>query len=79
MEINMAFKLSIDIPDCKIDTIIAALKKVLPLFLSKFVKTILLEFANHYMLESEKPFYCDKCSNNKNTCIDRQFGFFSGI
>ena len=56
MKINIAFNFNIDMPDCKIDTIIAALKKVLPLFLTEFVKTILLEFANHYMKEVEKPF-----------------------
>lgn len=66
MKINIAFNFNIDMPDCKIDTIIAALKKVLPFFLTDFVKTILLEFANHYMLEAVKPFTCDKCSNNKS-------------
>jgi len=66
MKINIAFNFNIDMPDCKIDTIIAGLKKVLPLFLTQFVKTILMEFANHYMLEAEKPFSCDKCSNNKS-------------
>jgi len=66
MKINIAFNFNIDMPDCKIDTIIAALKKVLPLFLTEFVKTILLEFANHYMQEVEKPFSCDKCGNNKS-------------
>ena len=66
MKINIAFNFNIDMPDCKIDTIIAALKKALPLFLTEFVKTILLEFANHYMQEAEKPFFCDKCANNKS-------------
>ena len=50
MKINIAFNFNIDMPDCKIDTIIVALKKVLPLFLTEFVKTILLEFAKHVVI-----------------------------
>ena len=66
MKFNIPCNFDIDMPDCKIDTIIAVLKKVLPLFLAKFVKTILIAFANNYMLETEKPFSCDKCGNKKS-------------
>ena len=62
MKIDIAFNFSIDMPDCKIDTIIAGFKKVLPLFLAEFVKTILKKFAEEYkyMSKAVKPFFCDK-------------------
>ena len=66
MKIDFVFNFSIDLPDCSIDTIIAAFKKVLPMFLAEFVKVILNEFANVYMSMSVKPFCCDVCGNNTN-------------
>jgi len=66
MQIDQTFKISINTPDCKIDTIIGAFKKVLPLFLTEFVKIILIKFAEEYMSKAVKPFCCDKCGNNRN-------------
>ena len=39
---------------------------MLPLFLSEFIGVIVLKFAEAYMSKEEKPFYCDKCGNNRN-------------
>ena len=66
MQIAINFNFSIDIPNCKIDTLIGAFKKVLPLFLSEFIGVTVLKFAESYMSKEEKPFYCDKCGNNRN-------------
>lgn len=53
-------------PNCKIDTIIAGFKKALPIFLTEFIQTILIGFAEEYMSMVLKPFSCDKCGNNRN-------------
>ncbi len=60
------FKVNINIPNCKIDTIIGAFKKALPIFLTEFIKTILIKFAEEYMSKAVKPFSCDKCGNKRN-------------
>lgn len=65
MKTSMSLNISIDIPDCKIDTIIAAFKKVLPLFLAEFTKTILEGYAKEVMSWAVKPFSCDQCGNNE--------------
>lgn len=66
MTININIDYKISIPDCNIETIIACFKKILVLFLTDFVISILTEFAQFYMDQESQPFECEKCgSNNK--------------
>ena len=57
MKINIAFNLNNNMQDCEINTIIA-----------HFIKIILFEFTNNYILETGKAFSCNKCATfaNKN-------------
>lgn len=66
MKTNLSIKISVETPDCKIDTIIGAFKKVLPLFLAEFAKVILKGYAKDIMSLVEKPFSCDHCGNNRH-------------
>jgi len=64
ISININYKISI--PDCNIETIIACFKKLLIIFLTDFITTILTEFAEYYMNQESQPFKCKKCgSDNK--------------
>lgn len=66
MTTNVSLNFSIETPDCKIDTIIGAFKKVLPLFLAEFVRLILEGYAKEVMSWAVKPFSCDQCGNNRD-------------
>lgn len=66
MTINININYKIIIPDCNIETITACFKKILLLFLTEFVITILTEFATHYMNQERQPFECERCGSNNN-------------
>lgn len=66
MTINININYKISIPDCNVETIIACFKKILLLFLTDFIITVLTEFATFYMNQARQPFECEKCgSDNK--------------
>ena len=66
MILKFNFTFSIEIEDCKLNTLILTFKKIRKNFINSFIQQVLLEFAEYYMNENEKPFGCEKCGNNKN-------------
>ncbi|KXB06965.1 hypothetical protein AKJ51_02370 [candidate division MSBL1 archaeon SCGC-AAA382A20] len=84
MTVNIKCNYTIEIPNCNMETLTAAFRKVLILFLRDFVLVILNKFATEYMNQKIKPFKCKKCGNNeefiwktrrtKNTKITTIFG-----
>ena len=59
----------IDMPDCKIDTIIGVSRRVLPLLLAEFVKDVLLVFAENIMKQPEKTDSRDIWKNIKKVIL----------
>lgn len=84
MTVNIKCNYTIELPNCNMETVTAAFRKVLILFLRDFVLVILNKFATEYMNQKTKPFKCEKCGNNtrfiwktrraKNTRITTIFG-----
>lgn len=66
MRINVSLNFEMEMPNSKIETIMAAFKKFLPLLLAEFTKTVLEGFANEVMTWTVKPFSCDRCGENQN-------------
>ena len=66
MKINFKCEYSIDLPDCKHETIICAFTKLLPMILADLFQCILVRFANEFMRAAVKPFNCDRCGNDRD-------------
>ena len=62
MKVTVSVNYSVDFPDCKIDTITSAYKKLQCMIFSDLVIQVLLQFATQYMMQKKKPFSC-KCGN----------------
>ena len=62
MEVTVNFNYVVDLPDCKVDTMTSAYKKLQCKIFSDMVMQVLIQFATKYMKEKEKPFSC-KCGN----------------
>ncbi len=62
MEIPIDIRYVVDLPDCKIDTITSAYKKLQSDLFADIVMQILLRFALEYMKQKKKPFCC-RCGN----------------
>ena len=65
MRVSIRCNYTIEISNCKMETITAAFRKVLILFLRDFVVEIVSKFAREYMREKDKPFKCERCGNNE--------------
>ncbi len=63
MEITISVNYVVDLPDCKINTITSAYKKLQRMIFSDMVNQVLIQFATKYMSQKKKPFPC-KCGNN---------------
>lgn len=84
MTLNIKFDYSVQMPDCKIETIIGCFRKLLLLMLADFTMAVLNKFATHYMEQQIKPFKCKGCGNRadfiwktkwaKDTTIKTIFG-----
>ena len=87
MKINFAANYDLDLPDCKLDSIIYVFTQLMPLILTDLFHSILRTFADEYMAQNEKPFCCDKCGNRKRliwktrhgkeTAVQTEFGKIS--
>lgn len=66
MKIIFKFTYTIDIDNCKLDTIVRSFIELTKSLLNMYTQTILTEFSEYYMSQEIKPFICDKCSNDKN-------------
>ncbi len=66
MKINFKCEYSIDLPDCKHETIICVFSKLIPMILADLFSNVLLRFANDYMLKVVKPFSCSRCGNDRD-------------
>ncbi|OVE82290.1 hypothetical protein BVY04_01405, partial [bacterium M21] len=64
MKINFKVNYSIDLPDCKHDTIVCAFTQLLPLVLGDLFHSVLLASASEYMSWAQKPFSCSRCGND---------------
>ncbi len=62
MKITFTGSYVIDLPDCKIDTMISAFKKLQCIIFSDLARQVLDQFATQYMGLRKKPFSC-KCGN----------------
>ena len=62
MEVTVDINYVVDLPDCKIDTITSAFKKLQCMIFSAMVTQVLIQFATKYMKQKKKPFSC-KCGN----------------
>ena len=62
MKITFICHYVVDLPDCKIDTITSAFKKLQCKIFSDLVMQVLDQFATQYMNQKKKPFSC-KCGN----------------
>ena len=58
MKVTVSVNYSVDFPDCKIDTITSAYKKLQCMIFSDMVIQVLLQFATQYMMQKKKPFSC---------------------
>ncbi len=56
----------IDIDNCKLDTILNVYSELTKDLLNHFAQEVLTGFSESYMNQNEKPFVCEKCSNNKD-------------
>jgi len=65
MRINLTVNYTMDLPNCKLDTLMGAFLKLLQMFLKDFLMHCVGEFANHYMTLPVKPFSCS-CGNSAN-------------
>jgi hypothetical protein len=65
MEIKFSSVIIIDISKPKLEDITKSFIDVLGVLVKDFFQKILLEFAEHYMQETIKPFSCDRCGNNR--------------
>ena len=66
MKFKFEFNYSIDIHDCKLNTVLAVFNEMKSVLLNIFMQKIIEEFANTYMSQTIKPFTCEKCRNNGN-------------
>jgi hypothetical protein len=66
MKFKLEFSYTIDLSNCKLNTILKSFDEMKMVVLNNFVQTVLREFAEHYMKMEEKPFVCEKCGNRTN-------------
>ncbi len=66
MKFNFEFNYTIDIQDCKLNTVLAAYNEMKTDLLNIFTQKVIEEFANEYMTHRIKPFACEQCGNNEN-------------
>lgn len=66
MKFNIEFNYTIDIQDCKLNSVLTSFKKVQVAFLNLYIQKTLEQFANSYMNQKTKPFFCEKCNNSEN-------------
>ncbi len=63
MKVTVKFDYTLDLPDCNIDTLTSAYKKLQCMIFSDMVMQVLIQFATQYMMQKKKPFTC-KCGNS---------------
>ena len=66
MKLKFEFNYTIDIQDCKLNTVLAAFNEMKTDLLNIFTQKIIEEFANAYMTQKIKPFACEQCNNNES-------------
>jgi hypothetical protein len=66
MELGFSSTISIDISAPKLKEIVKAFISIMKVMLEDFIKQVLREFADHYMLQDEKPFNCECCGNKRD-------------
>lgn len=66
MKINFCCDISIDIDKPNLKNITESFLKIQRIILPRFINSILLSFAEHYMKLEKKPFVCGKCGNAHN-------------
>lgn len=64
MKIRFVCTIDIDLKSPKLKEISDNFCKILQIIIAQFFQQVILEFADHYMLQRTKPFSCDKCGNN---------------
>lgn len=64
MKINFSVNYSLDLPDCKLETIVCAFSKLIPMVLNDLLRSVLLHFAKNHMQAERKPFACAGCGND---------------
>jgi len=65
MKFKFEYNYTIDIQDCKLNTVLAVFNEIKTDLLNMFTQKIIEEFANTYMSRSIKPFTCERCKNNE--------------
>jgi hypothetical protein len=63
MKIGFDLQLSIDIPDCKLKSIIPCFHQLMREFLKHFIQEVLVAFGERYHRERKEPFKCENCGN----------------
>lgn len=66
MTLHLNFDYSVEIPDCKIESIVAVFRKLVLLLLANFATAVLHKFGTQYMEQAVKPFECKGCGNRAN-------------
>lgn len=66
MKFNIEFTYTIDIEDCKLNTLLNCFNEIRRVFFNQFIKQVIITFANKYMNQKEKPFSCDHCGNKQD-------------
>jgi len=65
MKIIVKLEYILDLPNCNINTITSAFKKLQGLILADIISQVLVVFGEYYMQQAKKPFSC-KCGNCAN-------------
>lgn len=79
MKIQIDFIFNIDLKDCKLNTLINAFNEMRTILFNCFIQKIIVQFAEYYMQQNEKPFSCEKCGNNKKFIWKTRHGKKTGI
>jgi len=66
MTVHLRVDYTVEIPDCKIESITAAFRRLVLLVLADFATAVLHSFATYYMEQTVKPFTCKGCGNSRN-------------
>ena len=64
MKIGFDLHLSIDLPDCKLKSIIPCFHQLMREFLKHFIQEVLVAFGEHYRRKRKEPFVCEHCGNS---------------
>ena len=72
MKIELSFNYTLELHDCKLDSLISAFKQMIPPLLSSFIASVLRQFADHLLgdvavecsAEGKQFFRCPKCGEH---------------